>query len=199
MDDGRDRLLTEVEYRRVATKRDELASGRIVPRPRCGGLHGMTTARIARLLGRDPRTEATGWLLLGAGFVLARGPDTVRGPDVAFVRRGQPGARIGPHFIEGAPDLAVEVLDGSDAPGLVLARLVEFLDAGTPTVWCVDPAARAVTVLTPHDRPRRVAGGDPLPEVAALPWLRLRVDDLFAGVPDPPGSERQDHGGAPGA
>jgi Uma2 family endonuclease len=53
--------------------------------------------------------------------VLARSPDTVRGPDVAFVSRERcdPVGAV-PTAFPGPPDLAVEVLSRSDRPGDVI-------------------------------------------------------------------------------
>jgi Uncharacterized protein conserved in cyanobacteria len=49
------------------------------------------------------------------GFVLARNPDTVRAPDVAFVSMERAAQHLGhTGFFEGAPDLAVEVVSPHD-------------------------------------------------------------------------------------
>jgi Uma2 family endonuclease len=49
------------------------------------------------------------------GFTLASNPDTVRAPDVGFVRAERiPAEGIPPGFWPGAPDLAGEVLSPSD-------------------------------------------------------------------------------------
>ncbi|HEX5044337.1 MAG TPA: Uma2 family endonuclease, partial [Candidatus Polarisedimenticolaceae bacterium] len=73
---------------------------------------------IARILDAHVGSHGLGEVIVGdAGFVLARTPDTVRGPDVAFVA----GTRVAlqrdrSKAFEGAPDLAVEVLSPSSTP-----------------------------------------------------------------------------------
>ncbi|MEO1576501.1 MAG: Uma2 family endonuclease, partial [Pseudomonadota bacterium] len=65
------------------------------------------------------------------GFILARDPDTVRGPDVAVLRHeNYPEDDMEHRFVTGAPDLAVEVLSKSDRPGAVAAKTRDYLRAG---------------------------------------------------------------------
>ena len=85
----------------------------------------------------------------GGGVVLARGPDTVRAPDVSFIRRERVDDphRLLTQAFPGAPDLAVEVLSPTDRPGDVADKITEYLAAGTRLVWVVDAEARAVAVF----------------------------------------------------
>ena len=64
----------------------------------------------------------------GTGFVLARNPDTVRAPDVAFVRQTRIAESGFPQaFFPGPPDLAVEVMSPSDTITEVEAKADEWL------------------------------------------------------------------------
>src|SRR3989441_1852863 len=49
-----------------------------------------------------------------------------------------------------APDLVVEVLSPSDRPGEVLAKVADWLSAGTSLVWVIDPERRLARVYR-HD------------------------------------------------
>lgn len=49
-----------------------------------------------------------------------------------------------------APDLVVEVLSPDDRPGKVLAKVADWLSAGTRLVWVVDPERRLARVYR-HD------------------------------------------------
>jgi len=84
------------------------------------------------------------------GFTLARGPDTVRAPDIAFVRRDRLPDPATQGFPELAPDLVVEVLSPGDRPGEVLAKVADWLTAGTRLVWTVDPQRRMARIYR-HD------------------------------------------------
>jgi len=148
-----------------------------------GDEHGRITVRITCAVGNHVMARRLG-VLHGAetGFLLARDPDTVRAPDLAFTRaaRARPATR---GFVPGAPDLAVEVLSPDDRPGYVREKVAEWLDAGTHAVWVVDPRTRCVTIHGPRAGPRRtvvfrendtLSGGD------LLPGFTLAVRDLFA-------------------
>jgi Uma2 family endonuclease len=95
-------------------------------------------------------TAAGGVYAAETGFKLATNPDTVRAPDVAFVTRERlppPGTTGYPAL---APDLAVEVLSPGDRPGEVLAKVADWLSAGTRLVWVLDPERRLARVYR-HD------------------------------------------------
>ena len=113
-----------------------------------------------------------------AGFQLAHDPDTVRAPDVAFVRaeRFPPGGVKG--FFQGAPDIAVEVVSPSDRASEVAAKVRDWLQAGCSMVWVVDPENRTVTVhrsrkdITVLTEADMLTGGDVLPEFS-MPVLTI--------------------------
>jgi Uma2 family endonuclease len=113
------------------------------------------------------------------GFLLRRDPDTVRAPDVAFVRSDRPGPPDRGYY-PGAPDLAVEVLSPDDRPGYVREKVSEWLEAGTRAVWVVDPHARTVVVHEANDEPRVFGGADTLPGGDVLPGFELAVGEIFA-------------------
>ncbi len=112
------------------------------------------------------------------GFLLALEPDTVRAPDVAFVRASRP-ATPERGYYPGAPDLAVEVLSPDDRPGYVREKVAEWLEAGTNAVWVVDPRARTVSVHEARRKPRVLAEGDTLRAGGVLPGFELAVREIF--------------------
>ena len=91
-------------------KRSELVNGQLIVREPAGFRHGRIAARLAHRL--SERVEANDLGVVCAaetGFVLQREPDTVRGPDVAFISRERLPDPEPVAFAELAPDLAVEV------------------------------------------------------------------------------------------
>jgi Uma2 family endonuclease len=69
-------------------ERAEFVRGVLVVREPPGFSHGAIVARLTSLLDDHVRTHELGLVVAGdAGFQLATDPDTVRGADVAFVRR----------------------------------------------------------------------------------------------------------------
>ena len=81
-----------------------------------------------------------------SGFKLASHPDTVRGPDVAFISQSRlpdPEPVGYPAF---PPDLVVEILSPTDRPGEMLGKVADWLSAGTRLVWIMDPERRLARV-----------------------------------------------------
>lgn len=70
--------------------REELVRGFVIREPLPGARHGAVVAQLVWLLKEHVRANALGGAVLAeAGFVVARGPDQVRGPDVAYVAAGR--------------------------------------------------------------------------------------------------------------
>lgn len=142
-------------------------------------LHGLIAARLARLIGNHVESEHLG-LYFGAetGFQLSEDPDTVRAPDVAFVRTGRPPIPAR-GFYAGAPDLVVEVLSPDDRPGYVREEVAEWLEAGARAVWVVDPHDRTVTVHEPRRKAKRLVDTDTLRGGSVLPGFEVPVSSIF--------------------
>jgi Uma2 family endonuclease len=121
---------------------------------------------------------------LDIGFTLARDPDTVLCPDVAFVASERLAALvIGQPFPELAPDLAVEVLSPGDRRAAVQAKVGEYLAAGVRAVWVLDPATRTVGVHPPGSVEQLLAADDVLDGGNVVPGFRCPVEALFPSLP----------------
>ncbi len=143
------RALTAEELPRIqpSGKRTELVRGVLVVREPAGYRHGEVAARLTRILGNHVEERSLGRVLAAeTGFTLARNPDTVRAPDVAFIRRERVPQPPPSGYAALAPDLVVEVLSPDDRPGQVLAKVADWLSAGTALVWVVDPERREARV-----------------------------------------------------
>ena len=102
--------------------RCELLRGELVMMPPAGFEHGRIEMAISAPLACFVKEHSLG-VVTGAetGFLIGRDPDTVRAPDVAFVRAKRVPATPTTGFFEGAPDLAVEVLSPNDRASELLA------------------------------------------------------------------------------
>ncbi len=127
--------------------RCELVRGEVITRTPSGGGHGRVTVSITVPLGAHVKRHRLG-AVLGAetGFLIARDPDTVRAPDVSFVAKDRLSIIAPRGYVQGPPDLAVEVLSPDDRAGEVLDNVQQWLDAGCRAVWVIDPKTRSVTV-----------------------------------------------------
>ena len=157
--------------------RCELLRGELVMMTPAGFEHGRIAMRIGELLAGFVRQRGLGTVTgAEAGFQIAQDPDTVRAPDVAFVRaeRVPPTPTMG--FFQGAPDLAVEVLSPNDRASEVLAKVQDWLRAGCGAVWVVDPATRTVAVYDSLNRMITRTTSDELTGGEVVPEFRLRAN-----------------------
>lgn len=160
----------------------ELSEGELIVMSPASYWSSIVAAAILRRIAAFVVEHRLG-LVAGAdgGMLLRRGPDTLRAPDVSFVRR----ERIPPDvsrggFIPVAPDLAVEVLSPSDRFSRVTRKIRDYFAAGTRLVWVVDPDDRVTTVYHP-DRPVEIIGADgTLDGEDVLPGFTLSLAELWA-------------------
>jgi len=128
-------------------KRVELVRGVLVIREPTGFRHGAVSAALTTVLSQHVQAQRLGRVVAAeTGFQLATDPDTVRAPNVAFVRRVRLPDPEPAGYPALAPDLVVEVLSPGDRPGETLAKVGEWLTAGVRLVWVVDPARRLARV-----------------------------------------------------
>jgi Uma2 family endonuclease len=144
-------------------------------------LHAFVSLRLDRALGRYVDEHALGAASAAdSGFLLARAPDSVRAPDVWFIRRdripvgGPPDA-----FWTGAPDLAVEVRSKNDRWPDILEKVDEYFAAGTQLVWVIEPIRREVVVFRADMPAITLMSTDELDGQDVVPGFHLPVRDLF--------------------
>ena len=178
-----ERLITIAEYERMPKEdayRTDLVRGRLVRSPPPASLHGRLAARLTSRLDEHVEARGLGVVLAGAGAVLARDPDTVRGPDVSFYSHSRiPEAGYGTTFW-GPPDLAVEIRSPSNRGPALREKLADYFEAGVRVVWVVDPQARSVTVHEAGGRARTLHEADTLTGDDVLPGFRLPLAAFFA-------------------
>jgi len=171
-----------------ADRRFELDRGRVVEVPPPFKLHGLVTWLVIRILTAYLSRRGTGYLLTNdTGILVERNPDTLRGADVMLflspVRENDfaPGT-----YVEGAPDLIVEVLSPGDRPNRVSQRVGQYLRHGVPLVWLIDPEDRTVNVYRPDEYPKLLDETDDLTGNGVLPDFACKVADLFTLPGQPP-------------
>ncbi len=162
--------------------RVELIDGEIVEMPPSSDGSSSLAMTIGYLLGMHVRPRKLGRIYgADAGFVLFPDRETVRVPDVAFVRAERmPQGEARRHFPRLAPDLAVEVLSPTDRDRDVQAKVAMYHEAGVPLVWLVDPETQTVTVLALGQGPVTLTGADTLDGGEVLPDLQIEVAEIFA-------------------
>ena len=157
----------------------ELVDGEIVMSP-AGSRHGAVCVKVSTRLGTFIEQRRLGHLFdSSTGFRMPNG--NVRLPDVAFVARGRfEGGKVPEGFSPVVPDLAVEVLSPEDRPRYVLDKVGEYLDAGVPLVWVVDPKTRTATIYRSLTDVRVVAETGDLDGESVLPGFRCSLAEVFS-------------------
>ncbi len=171
----------ELALHPVPHKRTELVRGRLVVREPAKWRHGVVAARILVEIGVYLRARPIGIVCAAeTGFTLARNPDTVRAPDVAYIRADRVPTVEVPGFDELAPDLAVEVLSTGDRAGMVRTKVAHWLSAGTRLVWLIDPRKRNARVFRADGSSQTLSAADCLHGEDVLPGFTVSVGAIVA-------------------
>jgi len=165
-DDGYRYELIEGELRRMSPAGDE---------------HGRVGMELAIPLGSHVKQNKLGKLYLAeTGFLIKTDPDTVRAPDIAFVRieriAQEPGVK---GYRGGAPDLAVEVVSPGDTVSEVEQKVAEWLEGGARMVWVVSPRLRTVTVYRSLTDIVTLTENDKLDGADVVPSFQMNIAEIF--------------------
>ncbi len=161
----------------------ELVRGRVItmtpPRP----YHGYVCLNLGSLLREHVKTHDLGYVMTNdSGVITQRGPDTVRGADVAFYSYAKvpKGTLPRDRYLDVAPDLVAEVLSPEDRWSQVLMKVAEYLGAGVGVVLVLDPARKTVHLYEGNEPVRILTEAEELVLAGVLgEGFRVSVDRLF--------------------
>lgn len=164
--------------------RCELIRGEVQEMSPAGSEHGVVAMRIGWRLGSFVDSKGLGLVMAAeTGFILERDPDTVRAPDVAFVKRGRvPSDGLPRAYWPGAPDLAVEVVSPEDSVREVEQKAGQWLRAGASEVWVVHPGLQTVTIYGRLDECQVLGTDDVLDGGDLFLGFECPVRDLFKTI-----------------
>jgi Uma2 family endonuclease len=122
---------------------EELVRGTVmrlpIPKPR----HGEICSRGGQVLGNFAEEGDLGRVFNHIGVITDWAPDSVRGADVAFYSFARvPKGPLPDRYLDIPADLIVEVLSPTDRWPKVLAKVAEYLEAGTSAVIVLDDERR---------------------------------------------------------
>lgn len=157
-----------------------LIEGELVMMSPAGGRHGQISLRIAVILDQYVQETKAG-IALGAetGFVIARSPDTMLAPDVSYLTPERTHL-VTDQFIEGAPDLAVEVVSPSESQNAAMEKAQRWLTHGTRMVWLVWPKTHSVTLLRADADDVILHDGDTIDGIDFMPGFSCSVGAFFS-------------------
>ena len=162
----------------------ELDQGVLLVREPGGYYHSNIGHELAMHLGSYAKRHKLG-VVVGAdmGFVLQRDPDTVLSPDVAFIDVTRiPTGDAESKYLEGAPDLAVEIVSPSDRLAALDRKMRKYLDAGTRLGWVVNKQRETVTLYRKDTIPRVLTVDHYLSGEDVIPGFRMAIRELYRGA-----------------
>jgi Uma2 family endonuclease len=160
--------------------RYELVQGRVVTMPSPTRFHGTVCWLVSRALGDYVFHRGAGSLATNdSSLIVARNPDTVRGPDIMLFLPVIELDDIPRRPTEEIPSLVVEVLSPTDTQTKTLRRVRQYHGRGIPLVWVIDPEERTVHVYRPHEFPKVLDESETLEGNGVLPEFSCPVARLF--------------------
>lgn len=177
-----EKLLTVEEYAALPDDGTltELVRGKVVVLPFPTPAQGYYAANVGGAVQEYVRPRELGRVVSNhCGVVTRRGPDTVRGPDVAFYSYAKVPKGPLPQGYWPTPELVVEVRSPLNRWGDVGVKAAEYLIAGVLVVCVLDPETKSVGVYPQNEFPRRLTADEELTLPEVFPDFRVPVRQLF--------------------
>lgn len=160
---------------------EELVKGRIVRMPPPGARHGQLCAEAGWIIRSFGKEHDAGHVLSNhSGVITERGPDSVRGADVAFYSYNRlPKGPLPAAYPEVVPELVIEVRSPGDRWPKLLGKVAEYLNAGVGVVCVIDDDSRTIQVYDAERPFRTLTESDDLTFPELLPGFRVAVSQFF--------------------
>jgi Uma2 family endonuclease len=179
-----ERLITAEEYGRMPDlgKPTELVRGRIIEMNIPYSRHAAICSNVDFALRSYLVHHDLGRVMCNDAAVRTeRGPDTVRGADIAFIsyNRRAKGPIPANSYIEEVPEIVFEVRSPSDRWPPLMAKVAEYLEAGVKYVCVLEDQPPLARVYTAEDPGRIVTAEADLTFPDILPGFAVRVAQFF--------------------
>jgi Uma2 family endonuclease len=160
---------------------EELVRGRIVESPVPKPRHGQICGHAYFYLRSFAESHDLGHVVCNdSGVITERGPDTVRGADVAFYSYARvPKGPLREGYLDVMPELVVEVVSPSDRWPKILAKVAEYLDAGISVVIVLDDEQHSARLFWANGMTSTLGANDELTLPSLLPGFAVAVSRFF--------------------
>ncbi|MEG4534971.1 Uma2 family endonuclease [Microcoleus sp. D2_18a_D3] len=177
------KIWTDAEF--MALNRDghryEIVNGELIDMGNSGAKHGYVCSILMIFLGGYVHIQKLGAMFdSSTAFKMKSG--NKRSPDVSFMakERLQGLDELPDGFLEGAPDLAVEILSPSNTVAEIHDKIVEYFENGARLVWVIHPKEQYVLVYRSSQEPDRLLKSvNSLDGEEIVPGFTLPVAELF--------------------
>jgi Uma2 family endonuclease len=161
-------------------KDTELVRGRMIVREPPRLWHGLHAANLCRIVSSHVWSSRLGAVLAqDTGFHIARDPDTVLAPDLAFIRADRLRSRDADRFSFIVPDLVAEIVSPSDRRKVVVAKMYHWITAGVRVAWLIEPKPRRATICFADGSELAVAPDGMLTAGDVLPGFACALREVF--------------------
>ena len=177
------KIWTDAEF--MALNRDghryEIVNGELIDMGNSGAKHGYVCSILMILLSGYVHIQKLGAMFdSSTAFKMKSG--NKRSPDISFMakERLQGLDELPDGFLEGAPDLAVEILSPSNTVAEIHDKLVEYFENGARLVWVIHPKEQYVLVYRSSQEPDRLLKStQSLDGEEIVPGFTLPVAEFF--------------------
>ncbi|GCA74556.1 hypothetical protein MiTe_01381 [Microcystis aeruginosa NIES-2520] len=177
------KVWTDIEFMALPDdgNRYELVKGELVNLGNSGAFHGYIAIILSAALFALVTSRKLGILLdSSTAFTMKNG--NKRSPDIAFFakERLQGLEELPTGFLEGGPDLVVEILSPGNTVAEIEDKIAEYFANGTRLLWVISPGQHYVLVYRSGYEPQRLlTSADFLEGEDVVPGFTFPVADLF--------------------
>lgn len=159
----------------------EILHGELIEMPPPKLAHERLIARINASLVLYLGRKGLGTVFLSKmGYRLLRDDRTWIEPDLSFLRAERVEASAGMDYVDGAPDLAIEVISPSESAQEVDAKIEAYLQGGAHAVAVIYPKTSTVRLFLEDGSGQTLHVGGTLTLPGLLPGWELPVAEIFA-------------------
>jgi len=180
--------MTEEEFVAWCTRetRAEWVDGEVIEMSPASIEHVDLNSWFSKVLGLFVEHHNLGVVLGPEAMVRLSGQNRRRVPDLFFISNDHR-ERLRENHVEGAPDLAIEIVSPDSEARDWREKYLEYEEAGVREYWVVDPNSKHVEVysLNADDKYGRISELDGAVTSTVLPDFTLKTDWLWAGSRPP--------------
>ncbi len=164
--------------------RREIMSGELIVSPAPTPIHQLAVGELHLILSAFVRKHALGRVLLSPVDVRLSLTDVVE-PDLIFIPNERQ-ALIGGKFIDGLPDLVLEVLSPSTKGRDLVRKRALYAHSGIAEYWIVDPEQETLLIHELRNGHYELIPSEQgTARSKVLTGLSVNVAQLFAQIPSP--------------
>jgi len=137
-------------------------------------------SKLNRSLSNHVRKQRLGLVVVGAGFVMERDPDTVTAPKGAFISSDRLSDDNAPDgYFPGEPDLAIETASPLDTLVDLERKRNVYMRLPVRLLWWIYSERHTASVHVPGKPDRHLSDSDFLDGESIVPGFSIRIAELF--------------------